>query len=36
MNAIIAGSGLLTFFFFAFAGPVLDTAQAAAVSLFPG
>jgi NADH-quinone oxidoreductase subunit N len=36
MNVIIAGSGLLIFFFFAFAGPVLDTAQAAAVSLFPG
>jgi NADH-quinone oxidoreductase subunit N len=36
MNAIIAVSSLLIFFFFAFAGPVLDTAQAAAASLFPG
>jgi NADH-quinone oxidoreductase subunit N len=36
MNVIIAVSSLLIFFFFVFAGPVLDTAQAAAVSLFPG
>ena len=36
MNAIIAISSLLIFFFFAFAGPVLDTAEAAAASLFPG
>jgi NADH-quinone oxidoreductase subunit N len=35
MNAIIAVSSLLVFFFFAFAGPVLDRAHAAAVSLFP-
>src|SRR5215470_7141328 len=35
MNAIIGVSGLLIFCFFAFAGPVLDAAQAAAASLFP-
>jgi NADH-quinone oxidoreductase subunit N len=35
MNAIIAGSGLLVLLFLVFAAPVLDAAQAAAVSLFP-
>jgi NADH-quinone oxidoreductase subunit N len=35
MNAIIGVSGLLIFCFFAFAGPVVDAAQAAAASLFP-
>ncbi len=36
MNAIIAVSSLLIFFFFVILNPVLSTAQAAAISLFPG
>jgi NADH-quinone oxidoreductase subunit N len=36
MNAIIAGSSLLVLLFLVFAGPVLDVADAAAASLFPG
>jgi NADH-quinone oxidoreductase subunit N len=36
MNAIISGSALAVLVFVVFAGPVLDVAQAAAASLFPG
>jgi NADH-quinone oxidoreductase subunit N len=36
MNAIIAGSSLLVLLFLVFAGPVLNLAEAAAASLFPG
>ncbi len=36
MNAIVAGSTLAVLLFLVFAGPVLDVAQAAAASLFPG
>ena len=36
MNLIIGATGLMIFFFFLFAGPVLNAAQAAAASLFPG
>ena len=35
MNLIIGATGLMIFFFFVFAGPVLSAAQAAAMSLFP-
>src|SRR5262249_43219256 len=35
MNLIIGAAGLMIFFFFVFAGPVLSAAQAAAMSLFP-